>query len=101
MNLAAHAIHKDVVLDSVEKLRKINIDAELMALPDDLLNPLRGSITCSIKSASGETLRDGVSMNAGSVNSWRSKFAGRVGSISFPKSNVCCEAPRSEAVGRS
>ncbi len=61
----------------------------------------RGSTTCVIKSASGETFRDGVSANAGSVTSGRRKFAGNVGSTSSPKSNVCCVAPRSKFVGRS
>ena len=59
------------------------------------------STTFSNKSASGETLRDGVSTNTGSVTSGRRNFADSVGSSSFPKSNVRYVAPRSKFVGRS
>jgi hypothetical protein len=32
------------MLDAVEKFREVNINAKLMALPDDLLNPFRSSM---------------------------------------------------------
>ena len=41
VNLAAHATHQHVVLDSVEEFRQVHVDAMRVAMLDDPLHLLR------------------------------------------------------------
>jgi len=44
VNLTAHAAHEQIMLNSVEEFRQVNIDHMGVTLPDDSLYLLRGSV---------------------------------------------------------